>query len=563
MAAWLGNALGAQRPMTAPDVAVRRVAWLADAGALAVLAAVALVLYLTAPRSGDFWWSDVPRHALNGVFVRDLIADLPLSDPVGYAIQYYIRYPALTILFYPPLFYLFSAPFFALFGVSHAVALVPVLVGYLGFGCGAYAVYRRWMSRAPALVGALMLMGAPIATLWGRQVMLELPCYALLMWCVWFLLRAADGRDARALYIGAFLFVCALYTKQTVAFMVVPFAGLLVLQRGRAVLRDRHVWIAAALFAVCLVPLALLAWKFGQANLQSVAGVDDSLVSRGTLAAWLWYPRGLPEQLGWPTVALVGVGAVGAALRRSWRLPARDGWFLALWIVTGYLVFSAIDLKDLRFTIFILFPVVALAVVPLERFAALAARRRRSAALVVAAGLAVVAWSLARHPVPWIAGYREAVDVVANQAPAGSTILFSGYRDGSFIFDLRARADRHDLRVLRADKLLLKFAVRRELGVEEKTYSEDEIADLMNRYGVRYVVAQSDFWTDLTEMRRLQAVLRSSRFEAVARVPVTGNVPHPERELVIYRNRGPVAPPGAAIQLDLPIIGRSIEGKVR
>jgi hypothetical protein len=92
--------------------------------------------------------------------------------------------------------------------------------------------------------------------------------------------------------------------------------------------------------------------------------------------------------------------------------------------------------------------------------------------------------------------------------------------------------------------------------------SEDEIADLLNRYGVRYVVAQPDFWTDLGEMRRLQAVLQSPRFEAIARVPVTGNVPHDDRELVIYRNLGPVAPPGGAIELDLPIIGRSISGTI-
>src|ERR1043165_10100694 len=90
-----------------------------------VLAAVTGVLFLPAPRSVDFWWSDVSRHALNGVFVHDLLATLPL-DPVDWAQQYYLRYPARTILFYPPPFYFISAPFFAVFGVSHAAALAPV-----------------------------------------------------------------------------------------------------------------------------------------------------------------------------------------------------------------------------------------------------------------------------------------------------------------------------------------------------------------------------------------------------------------------------------------------------
>jgi hypothetical protein len=256
---------------------------------------------------------------------------------------------------------------------------------------------------------------------------------------------------------------------------------------------------------------------------------------------------------------LTAVGAIAALLRPDWRMKPRDAAFLALWFVSGYLVFSAIDLKDLRFTIFILFPIVALAVMPLDRLGP----GRLGDIAAPAIGLAILALTLVEHPVPWIAGYRSAVDQVAERAPRGSAILFSGYRDGSFIFALRAREDRRDLRVLRADKLLLKIAVRRELGVEQMGYSEDEIADLLNRYGVHYVVAQTDFWKDLTEMQRLQTVLRSPRFEAVAHLPVPGNVPHQDRELVIYRNLGPVAPPGAAIQLDLPVIGRSIRGKLQ
>ena len=37
--------------------------------------------------------------------------------------QYYVQYPALTILFYPPLFYAVAAPFYAIFGVSHATEI--------------------------------------------------------------------------------------------------------------------------------------------------------------------------------------------------------------------------------------------------------------------------------------------------------------------------------------------------------------------------------------------------------------------------------------------------------
>src|SRR5712692_10244928 len=64
------------------------------------LALAILLLFKAAPHDGSFWFSDSPRHALNGVFVSDLVRDHPLSGLKAYAMNYYLRYPALTILFY-------------------------------------------------------------------------------------------------------------------------------------------------------------------------------------------------------------------------------------------------------------------------------------------------------------------------------------------------------------------------------------------------------------------------------------------------------------------------------
>jgi hypothetical protein len=68
-----------------------------------VLACACAILLLTAPTNGDFWWFEAPSHAMNGVFIRDFVAAMPWRDPVAFAIDYYMRYPAVTILFYPPL----------------------------------------------------------------------------------------------------------------------------------------------------------------------------------------------------------------------------------------------------------------------------------------------------------------------------------------------------------------------------------------------------------------------------------------------------------------------------
>src|SRR5207302_5103114 len=132
--------------------------------------ATAVLLFVSAPHHGEFWWSDAPRHALNGVFIRDLLAAFPWRDPVGFATQYYGQYPALTILFYPPLFYIVSAPFYAAFGVSNTTALAVVLVYYVAFAYGLFLLARRWLSPWLAIAVGLLAMSVPGISLWGRQV---------------------------------------------------------------------------------------------------------------------------------------------------------------------------------------------------------------------------------------------------------------------------------------------------------------------------------------------------------------------------------------------------------
>ncbi len=328
-------------------------------------------------------------------------------------------------------------------------------------------------------------------------------------------------------------------------------------------LRDRHGWIAAALFTLGLLPVAALTLKFGAANVQSVVGIADSAVSRRSLAGWLWYARELPGQLGWPLLAaaLLGILTAAAAGRHDAEAARRqltpaDRVLLIGWFVLGYLFFSAIDLKEARHSTLILPPLLIAAGLAADRL--LPGRAAAPAALLLAAVTAYGTWRDA--PVPSIAGYREAAEWIARAAPRGAVIVFSGNRDGSFIFNLRAIEGRDDVTTLRADKLLLEVAVRRELGVTQHDLSEPEIAALLDRYGVSHVVAQVDFWTDLAVMARLQAVLRSAQFEEVARIPVIANLPTEDKELRIYRNTHDIADAAAEIRLNLPIIGRSVQG---
>jgi len=528
--------------------------------AILLLALGALVLFLSSPTAGDFSWSDAPRHALNGVFVKDFIAAMPLSQPKQYAVNYYLQYPALTILFYPPLMYFIMAGFYALFGFSHTAAQASITVFYFLLGVGVYLLARRWLPLWQAFAAAVLLMGAPEIALWGRQVMLDIPAYAWLTISALFLLRYLDNGRPAPLYLTVIFLLYALYTKQMIIFAAAVFALAILMGRGPGVLRQWHIWSAMGLFTVCLLPLIYLTLEFGQVNLDSVAGARAEDLGRGHLGAWTYYLKQMPQQLGWATFLLGGGFIVGMALKPTWRLPKVDTVLLLAWLVLGYFFFSAIAVREPRHDLTALLPVALFAVLFLNRtLAPLGQRYATLAALFLA--VATFSYTLAFKPVPYVQGYAAAAEAVLEQAPANSTVLFSGQRDGSFIFNIRAATSRHDISVLRADKILLRLAIERQRGFQDRGLTQQAIYDLLNRYGVHYVVAQPDFWTDIPSMAALQQLLQdNSRFEPVRRIKISANFPVLDRELVLYRNLGPVATVPEPLTLEMVGIGRSFSG---
>lgn len=529
------------------------------ATAAVILLAATVALFVSSPHDGQFWWSDAPRHALNGAFVKDFIAAHPWHDPAAWAMQYYVKYPALTILFYPPLFYFILAPFYAVFGVSNGTAIAVVLVHYFALAFGLYVLARRWVSAPLAVLAGLSAFAAPAMAEWGRQVMLEIPTLAYAIWGVVLLRDYADSGRRLPLYFGTFLLLCALYTKLNTVFLLPVVAVMLFAGRGNRLWRDKHVWIAAGLAAIGILPLIWLTLRFGSANVQSVAGISDAVVPRDSIAGWTWYARQLPWRMGWPLLFGAVLWPIAVMVRRDAppRLAKPDAVLLLGWIAVGYVFFSGIALKDSRYATQFIPPLLVLAMLALAKL--LPQRAAIVAGVVLVAG---TAWQTAQFaPVPMVEGYREAAEYIAREAPKDAVVVFSGKRDGSFIFNMRT-GTRHDISILRSDKLLLDISVRRTLGVQEKSLTEQQISDLLDRDGVSYVVAQDDFWTDLPEMARFQSILRSDHFKQVAEIPVVANVPVEDGKLLIYRNTRDISSGPHMVDLHLPIIGQTVKGSV-
>ena len=324
-------------------------------------------MYFGLPKRGDIDWPDASRHALNGAFVLDFIHQLPWRHPIEFAYDYYRQWPALTILFYPPLFYGVLAAVYAVLGVSEASALLCELAFLFLLAWGAFRLSRHWLDPPPALAVALLLLGAPELAFWGRQIMLDVPAYAFLVWAAEFLVRHLKSGQKWALFGAVICAVAAAYTKYNAIFFVVPIAISLGYAYGWRVFRQRAVLQAAALGGALLLPLVGIFFAFGSYNLGQAAALPGAEASRWSIAELTYYARIMPSVISWPTLALACLYVLALPLAPTLRLARADAIFLGSWLLVGYVFYSMIAVKEPRHILFITYPLALAAVLVIDR----------------------------------------------------------------------------------------------------------------------------------------------------------------------------------------------------
>ncbi|MGZ9271996.1 MAG: glycosyltransferase family 39 protein [Candidatus Binatia bacterium] len=528
--------------------------------ALSAICLAGTLLFFTAPTDGDFYWFEAPSHAMNGVFILDFFTSFPIEDPIGWAIDYYLQYPALSILFYPPLFYFFQSIFYLTFGVSHSVDHLSVSVSLIFLGLAIAKMARLWLPPTASIAVGVATLGLPEIALWGRQVMLEVPAYCMAAWGLYFAVVYVRFPLPRFLWGAAACLVAMLYIKQTAAFFVLAAILVLVVGQGLGLLRRRHVWIVAAVSVCALLPLAAISLKFGQFNAQLASGGDLQKVGGIDLFAEITaYARRLPMQAGWVPLILSGLclGLISWRDRAAWRHPTLLASIATFGI--GYVFFTLIDLKDQRYTIFILASLALLSVAAIHYLLP----RRWSPVICLGYAAAVLGWTLAFEKVPYVDGFRTSAEIAIATAPAGSTVMFHGQRSAAFVFNLRALGNPTNLWVLRAEKLLVSYRQSQLHGYQEYEVTAESLRDAFYRYGVTCAVVDPGFWTNLANVRLFLDLLRSERFQHVDEVPIQANHPVSEKALLVYRNRDPVAEAPEPFVIDMPLIGSRFSGRVR
>jgi hypothetical protein len=376
-------------------------------------------------------------------------------------------------------------------------AFVPVLSEYR-------ERYRR--SEVEALVAALGVMISPQVAFWGRQVMLEVPCLAYMVWSMASLALYIKQKQFFYVVLASVLFVAALYTKLNAIFLVPVIILTVLLCDGWSMMRSLRHWRLAGLIFVLILPLVVHQLTLGIHNMSNFSGAPDAELSRLSFENIFWYAKRVPELLGWPLVCLFVVGSTALVVQER---TAEDKVALMcfVWIVLGYIFLTITVHKEVRHGIYIAPPLVFLGIYGI--CSTLRPVLALSLGLVIL--VAVGTHSLAT-PVPALNGPRMTAEYVAAVTKPEGRVLFSGHRDADFIYNLHTLG-RDDIRVVRLDKLLYEIESRITLIKAQTSYDAHELRKILDNFCLEYVVHDEEFLADTQQMGVFREVLTESTFE--------------------------------------------------
>lgn len=510
---------------------------------------------------------DETRHVMTGVFARDAVADWPTStaDPRGYAVRYYVQYPALGIVIWPPFFYLAEGLTMRVLGTGYWVArLVVYLFAVLGGGY-AYGLFRRTHG-SPTALAALGVLGlAPLVFTYCGYVLLEVPTLALVMAAVFHLERyLGDERSGDAVLACLFAALAALTRFDGV--VLLPFVLLrLGVARKFGLLLRRPVLVGLLMALLLTVPYyAFTWWVYGSGiHRAATAGTGYEATAWLDFRNFYLYPTYVSEQIGWVGAVSAGVGLVHSL----WRDRKRSAVYVCLLGAT-YLTFVPLAEPEARHAIYW---VPALSVMAVRGVLAMAgcAPHLKVPACVVLIG--AVGWA-SIGPLgktgwtgQFILGTGEAADQVVAKASGGRPVLYDGQLNGAFIYAIRRRDPERRMTVLRADKLLYSVFSDPRGGYEEYAKTDEQVVEVLHRHDPEFIVVEEpQVFIRTPAGDRLRRVLREhpADYSLDVAVPLRTNYENfAATRLLIYRKLRPNPARVPVSALPVMAIGQALEDR--
>jgi dolichyl-phosphate-mannose-protein mannosyltransferase len=496
-----------------------------------LLACVLAVVGAIATRGitkGEFSYNvDETQHAVTGLYAADLLRDHPFRHPVQYTYRYYAQYPALSgVIHWPPLFYGVEGVCFLVLGrgveSAHLSVLLFAVLGLVFW----FRLIRYLLNKWAAALTTLLLGLLPSVLLFEKAVMLEVPSLALCIAATYFWIRFLLEENIQLLAWFAGFASAALLTKQNSIYLLV-FCVLSILFLGKyRLLATRRAILLGALACIVVAPYYVAAYMI---HWRTIA-MDLSEQSRSLSQRLLFYPQALPNQLGWTLLALA---ALGIATARWWSSRPGAANLMLTWILSCYLTFTVIGHQESRYILYWIpaFLYFAGGILTNDQLWRSGRIWKVAASILLATTTVLSALAFER---PQAEGYEPATRWITGAAKQG-VILYDGDLPGNFIFFLRVNDPGRRFAVLR--KALYAYRLKSQGGSEELIHSPEDLRNVIQGAGVRFVVVESNRRLVFADQYWLGELLKTPQFRLAATFPIIttdGNVRH--SQLLCYEN---------------------------
>lgn len=461
--------------------------------------------------TGDAWFTDASRHAMNGVYFLDLFSKGSFDNIYQSAIEYYARYPAISLGYHPPFFPFVESIVFAIGGVSFLTARFAVLIfGVVGLIFW-YKLIRLMYDERIAFFSTLFIFTTPFVVYWSREVMLELPALTMIILTVYAFYMFIELHRRKYVYMLSICLGLSLLTKQTTFFLMPLFFIYLLKTKRLSVLFKKDV-ILPALILLCLCTIAVaLTVIFGQGAL-NLANMPIGLIAEHpklSITNMIYY-LGRFNNIFSLQIILLSIFSF-IFLLPKFRYNYLDLFFL--WFLIDYILISYISAKDLRYTFFLIPPICLIATLTLFKLDSVVKKPRIVLLLAFLLGSmqSVQAYNL---PAPYISGYEAAAKFLAQRVDNGA-IFLSGYHDANFTFNFRKHCQNSNNLIIRMQMLVY------QNGEDSKNI---DFLKVFNDYGIRSVVVEDINIDNDTQFARLKKVLNTSKFTKLKKFPIESNV---------------------------------------
>jgi len=527
----------------------------------ACLFILTITIFFSVPVKADFGWFEAGRHAMDGLFYYDLLLDWGLFSPVQYAQIYYQHYPAITPVMYPPFFGFCEAVGFALIGPYPWVARLTVIVFLLFGALGLIKLTEDFIDKKTAFYAGLIYISFPITIYWSRDVMLEVPAMALVIWSFYFFIRYLREAKTKDIILSLLFAVLAPYTKQNTIFIFPVLVTTAALSRKFYRIWDRRFLLGLILAIISGVPLAFVTFKWGMVNLkQSMGTLQVTPMSKYEHV--LFYINNLPTSVGWPVLILVFLSCFVVVFKkyRNRFISDSSKLYMALfvsWSIFCYFQMVLIKIKEPRHGFFWIPLFAIFASLGLIFLTAKIKQRKLKICVELLFIIVIFTWNFANCKMNWSEGFYAPAQYLKNNWD-GTAVLTNISRDASFIFHIRSLDNDRKYRVYRSSKIFERSMIFKKWGVVSFIENKEQLLTSLSEYGIRYILLEKNM-SHMTQVEfLLREIVKNDKFEKVKQFPIT----YPDNELnsiILYKYKEKIFDPGNIPVIHLPVVGMEIK----